>query len=227
MRSYESLLDASGYAAHPQEFVELIRILDSEIRLITPTDPEGIDSESESAPETDGGQKYYQLTHDYLVPSLREWLTRKQRDTRRGRAEMRLAERSAAWNAKPENRHLPVWWEYLNIRVFTQRAKWTSPERRMMLRAKKVHGLRGAMILVVTIALMASMTYVIRGNTHARMLTFVDNLETCNPVLVPRVLQDLEGFSPSLVRVRTRTPLQDTGGQRFGQIASCDRPCEL
>jgi hypothetical protein len=28
----------------------------------------------------------YQLTHDYLVPSQREWLTRKQKQTRRGRA---------------------------------------------------------------------------------------------------------------------------------------------
>ena len=34
---------------------------------------------------------YYQLTHDYLVHSLRDWLTRKQRETRRGRAELRLA----------------------------------------------------------------------------------------------------------------------------------------
>ena len=41
------------------------------------------------------GQRYYQLTHDYLVPSLRKWLTRKQKETRRGRAELRLAERAA------------------------------------------------------------------------------------------------------------------------------------
>jgi hypothetical protein len=32
------------------------------------------------------GQKYYQLTHDYLVHSLRDWLTRKQQETRRFRA---------------------------------------------------------------------------------------------------------------------------------------------
>ena len=41
--------------------------------------------------------RYYQLTHDYLVHSLRDWLTRKQRETRRGRAELRLAERAALW----------------------------------------------------------------------------------------------------------------------------------
>ena len=104
MRSRQELLEASGYANRPRDFDDLIHILDPELRLITPTDPEG--SSSEGQPTAPSGQ-YYQLTHDYLVHSLRDWLTRKQRETRRGRAELRLAERSASWNAKPENRHLP------------------------------------------------------------------------------------------------------------------------
>ena len=41
MRSYAELLEASGYGNRPRDFDDLIRILDSEIRLITPTDPEG------------------------------------------------------------------------------------------------------------------------------------------------------------------------------------------
>ena len=41
MRSYQELLEASGYGDRPKDFDDLIRILDSEIRLITPTDPEG------------------------------------------------------------------------------------------------------------------------------------------------------------------------------------------
>ena len=41
MRSHAELLEASGYASRPKDFDDLIRILDSEIRLITPTDPEG------------------------------------------------------------------------------------------------------------------------------------------------------------------------------------------
>ena len=35
------MLEASGYGSRPKDFDDLIRILDSEIRLITPTDPEG------------------------------------------------------------------------------------------------------------------------------------------------------------------------------------------
>ena len=88
-------------------FDDLLRILDTEIRLITPTDPAGADSDEGAPADDQSSRKYYQLTHDYLVPSLRDWLTRKQRETRRGRAELRLTERSALWNAKPENRYLP------------------------------------------------------------------------------------------------------------------------
>ncbi len=40
MRSYTELLEASGYGNRPKDFDDLLRILDSEIRLITPTDPE-------------------------------------------------------------------------------------------------------------------------------------------------------------------------------------------
>jgi hypothetical protein len=41
MRSQQELLEASGYASRPKDFDGLIRILDQELRLITPTDPEG------------------------------------------------------------------------------------------------------------------------------------------------------------------------------------------
>ncbi len=118
MRSRQELLEASGYANRPRDFDDLIHILDPELRLITPTDPEG--SSSEGQQTTPSGQ-YYQLAHDYLVHSLRDWLTRKQRETRRGRAELRLAERSASWNAKPENRHLPSALEWANIRLLTKK----------------------------------------------------------------------------------------------------------
>ncbi len=130
----QELLDASGYKSRPKDFDHLIDILDSEIRLITPTDPQGSEPADDSTFKVEADQ-YYQLTHDYLVPSLREWLNRKQKESRRGRAEMRLAERAGVWNAKPENRHLPSLWESLNIRLLTDKKNWTSPQRTMMGRA--------------------------------------------------------------------------------------------
>ena len=41
MRSRQELLEASGYVNRPRDFDDLIHILDPELRLITPTDPEG------------------------------------------------------------------------------------------------------------------------------------------------------------------------------------------
>jgi hypothetical protein len=71
MKSHAELLDASGYQKRPEDFNDLLRILDGELRLITPTDPEGFQTESGSAPDS----KFYQLTHDYRhLPSLTEWL---------------------------------------------------------------------------------------------------------------------------------------------------------
>src|SRR5208337_4772726 len=61
MRSYAELLEASGYGSRPKDFDDLLRILDNEIRLITPTDPEGKDANTDSVLQTKPGQKYYQL----------------------------------------------------------------------------------------------------------------------------------------------------------------------
>ena len=56
MRSYAELLEASGYGSRPKDFDDLIRILDSEIRLITPTDPEGKDARAIPFSQTKPGR---------------------------------------------------------------------------------------------------------------------------------------------------------------------------
>ena len=61
------MLEASGYSKRSKDFDDLITILDREIQLITPTDLKGGKEEDTLASHTATGQKYYQLTHDYLV----------------------------------------------------------------------------------------------------------------------------------------------------------------
>jgi serine/threonine protein kinase/formylglycine-generating enzyme required for sulfatase activity len=132
MCSCAELLAASGYANRPRDFDDLMRILDTEMRVISPIDPEGLDTDAESPNRREAGQKYYQLTHDYLVHSLREWLSRKQRATPRGRAELLLSERAEVWNIHPEPRLLPTFGEWVRIRFLTDSAQWTDSQRRMM-----------------------------------------------------------------------------------------------
>ncbi len=189
MRSETELRNASGYAGRPREFDDLIHILDPELRLITPTDPECSTAEGQTA--RPGGQRCYQLTHDYLVHSLRDWLTRKQRETRRGRAELRLAERSALWSAKPENRLLPSVLEWATIRLLTRREDWSEPQRRMMHRAGRVQGLRGlGLAILISLATWGG----IEGYGTLRASALVEKLETASTADVPAVIEQLRSY---------------------------------
>ena len=84
MQPAERLLDCSGYADRPDDFANLLRILHTDLRLITLTELGGAVDDAASAftpssvlrspssilrpPSLD--IRGYQLTHDYLVPSL-------------------------------------------------------------------------------------------------------------------------------------------------------------
>ena len=151
MQPDERLLEVSGYARRPDDFRALVEILDGELRLITPTEP------GASAPDGSGGEaRYYQLTHDFLVPSLRNWLSKKQRETRRGRAELRLEDRTALWTERRERKQLPSWWEWVEIRSLTRRAEWTAPQRRMMREASRHHLGRAGVLAGGIVAMVAA-----------------------------------------------------------------------
>lgn len=216
MKSYGELLEVSGYARRPRDFDDLIALLDAELRLITPGDPEGASTSAANAggdaaifdesgaaeagsqsAGPNGSARLYQLTHDYLVPSLREWLSRGQRQTRRGRAELRLAERTATWNIKTENRQLPSLWEYLSILTLTGRGgkKWTENQRRMMAVARRFHVVRGVCVLLLALALFGGFG-VLRhrleeGLEQARVNGLIDQLLVADVDEVPRIAADL------------------------------------
>jgi len=50
MRLESALRDASGYTNRPRDFGDLVHILDAELRLITPSDPEGSSGEVSRVP---------------------------------------------------------------------------------------------------------------------------------------------------------------------------------
>jgi len=216
MRSEGELLQASGYAHRPSDFADLTHILDPELRLITPTEADEKDEGGRTSERMndEGGRtkkdwetgspsdssfvlhpssflRYYQLTHDYLVHSLRQWLTRKQKETRRGRAELRLAERAALWSARPESRHLPSLLEWANIRGLTKKRDWTETEHSMMNRAGRLHGLR---TLGVT-ALVALLTWIgIEGYGNLRATALVESLPLAGTADVPPIINQLSAY---------------------------------
>jgi hypothetical protein len=198
-RSEAELLHASGYQARPSEFDDLLRMLDGELRLITPVDEENVGRRTNNEPEqvawartTEGRTpRNFQLSHDYLVSSLREWLTRKQRETWRGRAELRLAERTATWSIKPESRRLPASWEWIDIECFTRRSTRSPSERRLLQAARRHYAVRaGAAAVVVGLVVWGSREAYIRFDARA----LVRQLLVANIDDVPSTVAEMTGY---------------------------------
>jgi serine/threonine protein kinase/formylglycine-generating enzyme required for sulfatase activity len=218
MKSYDELLKLSGYARRPRDFDDLIKILDREIRLVTPTDPDGRHDEEDASSRGEVGQKYYQLTHDYLVHSLRDWLTRKQRETRRGRAELQLNDRVAVWTTKREPRYLPSLLETINIYLRTERREWSSVQRGMMKVAARHHCFRALGVLAVLAMIGAVIAYgvSVERNRVARTLVAagVDSLQNSRGDVVPYAISDLAELPEPMVREELRRRLPSSSARR-------------
>jgi eukaryotic-like serine/threonine-protein kinase len=187
MRSHEELLQASGYARRPRDFDTLLTILGTELRLITPTDPRGLDLDNDEQPRAIAG-RYYHLTHDYLVPPLREWIDRNEQKTIAGRAALRLAERTAEWTARRSRRYLPSLWEWLVIMLFTRRSRRSAAERRLVRAATRYHVACTA-VAAAAVALLFFFVYEWVGAARAR--NAVNELVIAKARDVPRSLQGL------------------------------------
>ena len=186
-RSTEELLVVSGYAKRPDDFRDLLRILDQELRVVTPVDPvEGADAPDGLANGDDG---FYHLTHDYLVPSLRSWLTRNQRATFRGRTELRLEQCAEHWKSAPRNRYLPNVWEFITCYLFTPQRNWTPPQRAMMKAAARRHLVRLA-AAIVSLAILLGLGWEVRNRLVTNSL--VNNLSVAT----------LNDIPPQVVRLR-------------------------
>ncbi|HUT94806.1 MAG TPA: protein kinase [Thermoguttaceae bacterium] len=161
MLSRRELLEVSGYARRAGDFDELLRILDTELRLITPTDPQPETAEEEISDvqgASNSTESHYQLTHDYIVSSLRKWLARKQQETMRGRASLLLTSQAELWHARPERRYLPSFLEWATISLLTHRSERTDQQRKMMRLSTRLHSIRLFLAaLLVAVALVAGL----------------------------------------------------------------------
>jgi eukaryotic-like serine/threonine-protein kinase len=183
VHSRSELLVASGYAEKLDDFEELVRVLDSEMKLVTPVDRSAVG----------GGEPHYQLTHDFLVPVLREWLAAQQRETMTGRAELRLAERAALWGDRHEPKQLPTIVEWLSIAVLTPHHRWAWSEREVMKAAGRHHLVRAAVVFIAgAAAVLAAAVGYGYYNAHA----LVERLLVAETSRVSRIVDDLGPFRP-------------------------------
>lgn len=168
-RSFAELSQAAGYSEQSADFRELIHLLDRRLRLITPVDENAIVSTRSFASKLDqsvnvnkredispnlGNGISYQLTHDFLVTSIRDWLALNLSRTVAGRAELRLDERTRNWDILRQNRYLPSFGEWLQILTWTKRKNWLVNQKEMMAHAGRYYGTRTLLISAVGMLLL-------------------------------------------------------------------------
>jgi hypothetical protein len=154
-----AMLEASGYSDRPNAFKELLHVLDADLRLLTPVD----------SAETSDGQPSWQLTHDHMVPALRDWLLARKADTLRGRAEISLGERAREWHLRPDHARLPGLFEWLRLRLLTKRQRWVPVESQWMSAGRKRAQAWGLGLTAAGL-LAGWMMHDLRGAEHGRDL---------------------------------------------------------
>ncbi len=147
-RGAADLREVSGYDRSPENFQQVLDILVRKSRLLTTCTRGRVEPEL----PIDADQIHYQLTHDFLIPSLRQWLAAHKLESRRGRAELRLEERAALWDSHREKKQLPTLIEWLQIEIHTRHSRWAEAQMNMMRRARRHHCLRTVAVVAVLLA---------------------------------------------------------------------------
>jgi serine/threonine protein kinase len=200
-KSYTSLAQASGYADQPGAFSELVTILHRDLKIITAVSEEKAELQGQELGSlplgTGAGERSYQLTHDYLVRPLREWLTRKQKETRQGRAELMLQERVAIWRDKKENKQLPSLPETLSIYYYTRPSSWDTDERAMMGKSLRVHAsIWGGALAAILVTLGSVLFYTLNEKSGQLVDNLVDSGQGAS---IAFNIRDLRGYPKWLV----------------------------
>jgi serine/threonine protein kinase len=196
------LATASGYADQPEAFGELLTILHRDLKLITAVAEEKPEPSGGDLGPSDSGsvaaQVSYQLTHDYLVRSLREWLTRKRKETKQGRAELLLEERVAIWKDKRENKQLPSVPETLSIYHYTRPHSWDPDQQAMMKKSLYVHASTwGGSFIAMFLILGAILLYTLNSKAGQLVESLVES-GSGTPVFVN--IRDLRVYPSWIVR---------------------------
>lgn len=148
-RTRDQLIEVSGYRDDPKGFEGLMKVLEGDLKLISPIDTL---EKSRSSNEIRNTESRYQLSHDFLVPSIREWLYSEQRKSVRGRLQLLLTEQAANWSKQPVRRNLPLWSDWVMFRSLLSNSLLSESERRMLRAADKYRGLQTLAGVVIAIA---------------------------------------------------------------------------
>ena len=190
-KSNQELASAAGLAIESTDFAKVLDILDRQLRLITPADPD-IDRSDESGAR----MAYYQLSHDFLVPSIRNWLQANLRRSPTGRALLRFKAQSSEWAKSHDDRNLPTFLEFIQFQRHLKLKAMKSTERNFFFRSLRQQSIRGLMLLTV-VAAVGSLFLLNNLNSRQKLVAAgIQQLLLVSPEGVPPTLATLENEKP-------------------------------
>ncbi|MEO1529057.1 MAG: protein kinase [Planctomycetota bacterium] len=150
LRTEQELFEASGYADQ-ETFRQMVTLLDRELHLITPTDRGGDSTISTDSSNLSSDVTGYQLTHDFLINPIRQWIEYHSQATAQGQARARLDQFAELYRLHPRQQSLPTMAEFYWIRKNLGDEKVNESQREVMTAARHLHGktLRNASFLVL------------------------------------------------------------------------------
>jgi eukaryotic-like serine/threonine-protein kinase len=193
-RARAILSAASGYANRPDDFAKLLGVLESELKLITATDREGMTPAAiETGTPLAAGPDdvYYQISHDYLVRPIRRWLELDQTASPEGRARLRLKLITASWKERPGARQLPSPMELGSILWRVPSDEWSADERHVMVAAKQHYVVRATALLALLVAFIAGGKVFLDRQNAA---TLVEQSVTGDYRNLPKMISRLEPY---------------------------------
>lgn len=163
---------------------------------VTTSDPANADSTSKSPTvEFAVPQTSWHLTHDFLIPILRAWLTAQQQGTRMGRAELLFDDLLKNWLPQQQHRHLPTLLQWLQIARCTDRTRWSDAHTRMIRAAERFHVRCITLCTIAVVALLYTGTQSLQ-NFRTRQLAY--SLVTAPPAELPELLVKADEAGDSL-----------------------------
>lgn len=179
----------SNYGTNQAQFEQLMSILESDLKLISAAD--FLERTRSDASSSNVDETTYQLSHDFLVPSIREYLNSRQRQSWRGRLHQRLTEQAGLWNDQPKARFLPGMLEWAQMRCCIPSQSLTETESKMMAASDRRH-IRTLAVGLICFCLLALGTQQL--TSRFRLASLVDQLSTADVTRAPQIVDELKRY---------------------------------
>lgn len=187
-----SLIDLSNAVERrpdDPEFQSAISLLETDLKLITavefqetnverPLDNSNSVGNEDETNEPDHVATYncvnYQLTHDYLVSPIRNWLVRKSKESWKGRAELKFTDNFELWNRTKHSRHLLGFSDQLAADVALNKRRLQTDKLEFLRKSRRRNLLNLSFVFLAITAVFAIVLVLLERNNRTSSLAQLD-----------------------------------------------------